>query len=634
MPEITFFPANIAVDARPGESLPVVAQRCGVKLSMPCGGQGTCTKCRIKIVEGQLESKSIGGMEILGRPGDIVLACQSRTSASDVKLSLLDLPDQEKGSFEDDGATQAVTKFAEDISDLSTLIQSTRVTVPPPELEDGLCDEDRLIEELRQKLSHDAICLSLPALQKLAQQVRADKGRIECIYIAGFNRAKVLDVNAANALPRPLGLALDLGTTSIAVQLADLTNGEVLASSADYNGQIANGLDVISRINYARHDGAAAELQSNVIASINQLIDHCLQKTADDSSSIYAASISGNTTMIHLLLGLDPEYIRLEPYTPTAFAPDGIRSGQLGLNLHSEAVLHFAPAVGSYVGGDITSGLLTTELISTIDDVSLFIDIGTNGELVIGNCDFLISCACSAGPAFEGGGISCGMRASEGAIDYVEIDPITGGCAYRTIGEAAPKGICGSGMISLLSNLLMHGLIDARGKFVQNRPCDSVTVDGRKAAYILVHDDTITLTITEHDIENVLRAKAAIYAAITLICTNIGITLNDIARVYIAGGFGKHLDFHQAIILGLLPDLPVERFSYIGNASLAGSRLALLSGNYRQTQKEIAAKMTYIDLSSDPSYMDNYTGALFLPHTDIGLFPTVAKTLKRTGGRS
>jgi uncharacterized 2Fe-2S/4Fe-4S cluster protein (DUF4445 family) len=339
---------------------------------------------------------------------------------------------------------------------------------------------------------------------------------------------------------------------------------------------------------------------------------------------ISCAIVSGNTTMIHLLLGLNPEYIRLAPYTPTVLDVPSFTAAEVGITINPTAPVMISPAVGSYVGGDITAGILCTDLSDDGDEICLFMDIGTNGEIVIGNREFLLACACSAGPAFEGGGIECGMRAAHGAIEKVEINPATGLATCRTIGQVMPRGVCGSGMILLLAQLLQTGWIDAAGKLKRSEPSQAIKINGRQAAYTLVSaKESATgraIIIDEHDIENIIRAKAALYAACSLLLTQVGMAFDNLRKVYIAGGFGRFLDMDAAITIGLLPNLPRDRFHFIGNASLAGSRMALVSEKHRERQRRQARRMTYLELSTDPSYMNEYTAALFLPHTNPDCF--------------
>ncbi len=336
------------------------------------------------------------------------------------------------------------------------------------------------------------------------------------------------------------------------------------------------------------------------------------------------ASLAGNTTMMHLLLGIPPESIRLEPYTPTIYWIPGYRAADVGIKICDNAPIFFAPAVGSYVGGDISSGLLCTALATESEEMSLFIDIGTNGEIVFGNNEFLMGCACSAGPAFEGGGIEHGMRASHGAIERVCVNPETGMPEISTIGNEPPVGVCGSGMISLIAELFTTGWIDAAGKLDKTRPCAAIEINGKNSKCILADakhsGKTSAITICEADIDNLIRAKAAIFSACRVLLQKVSMDFEDLSHIYIAGGFGRYMDIEKSIEIGLLPKLPIEKFKFIGNSSIAGAYMTLLSKRHRTLEHELAKKITYIDLSTEHEYMDQYTAALFLPHTDERLF--------------
>jgi uncharacterized 2Fe-2S/4Fe-4S cluster protein (DUF4445 family) len=467
----------------------------------------------------------------------------------------------------------------------------------------------------------------------IAAALRAHDGIVTVTLIRAPARVHVIRIEPGDQTTRHYGIAVDIGTTTVSVQLVNLTRAAIEGTRSEYNDQIACGLDVISRINYARRADRLEELRERVLATINRLILQVSQASGVVPADIGDAVLSGNTTMIHLLLGLPPENIRLAPYTPTVLEVPFLNASVVGLDINPESWIYFSPSIGSYVGGDITAGMLCTDLALDTANVNLFIDIGTNGELVVGNNEFLLTCACSAGPAFEGGGIECGMRAALGAIERVEVDPATAVPLYWTIGNVHPKGICGSGMIALLADLLKTGWLDAAGKLDRTRSSPAILIEGRHARYVIAAAGESGLpkaiTISEMDIENIIRAKAAIYAACMLLLDHTGLTVDDLANVYIGGGFGRFLNLEKAMIIGLIPDLPREKFHYIGNSSLMGSYIVLVSRDYRQRQLELARRMTYVDLSSDPKYMEQYTGALFLPHTDPDRFPNVQALIRK-----
>ncbi len=629
MPLVSFQPSGKSINAKAGSNLLEAAGAAGVEITASCGGKGTCGKCIVRIASGDVESNSLGILTADELADAYVLAC--RTTISDTPLTV-EVPEQtgrKGGKFtsaaEDSGLIRQEL-FPRNWQ-YNPLAVKWCVSVAEPELEDGLSDLDRLTLAIQKDWGKDEIVYSFEVIRKVADTIREDAGNVTVTMIREPGRSHIIGIEAGNKTENHYGIAVDIGTTTVAVQLVYLPDGSITGTRTDYNDQIGCGLDIISRINYAAKKGNLEELRKRVLTTINKLIAKLVSIHHVKPDDIYNAVISGNTTMIHLLLGLNPEYIRLEPYTPTILRAPYFTAAEVGIDINPQSWVYLSPGVGSYVGGDITAGVLCTDLATPGEELSLFIDIGTNGEIVIGNCDFIMTCACSAGPAFEGGGIKCGMRAALGAIEMVDIDPETAGARYQTIGDVKPKGICGSGMISLLAKLLLAGWIDPAGKLDRSRESEFIRVEGRSAYYLIVPaDESDTgkeIVINEVDFENIIRTKAAIYSACSLILDQVGMSFADLSTVYIAGGFGRFLDLEMSISIGLLPDLDRSIFKYIGNSSLTGTCMVLMSQEFREKQLDIASRMTYIDLSSDPGYMDKYMSALFLPHTDSSLFPSV-----------
>jgi uncharacterized 2Fe-2S/4Fe-4S cluster protein (DUF4445 family) len=636
MPLITFQPSGITIDVQAKTTLLDAARSAGVEIDAPCGGKGTCGNCSVRIISGQIDCESLDVLPQIEADQGFVPACRTSINDSDVVVEVPDQAGRFGGQFsDDDGMALIDDALLPTSDDRRPLTQKINVSVPPPQKADGLSDLDRLTRALQRWLGKEDLIVPLDVIRHLADALRAAGGNITATLIteapsgkihasecnSGVNvRYRITAIEAKNSTGMHYGIAVDVGTTTVAVQLVDLTNMKILSTCTDYNSQLACGLDVISRIDYARRPDRREELRNRILRTINRLIEQSARRDQVEHFQISCAVVSGNTTMIHLLLGLNPEYIRLEPYTPTVLDVPSFTAAEVGITINPAAPVMISPAVGSYVGGDITAGILCTDLADDGDEVCLFMDIGTNGEIVIGNREFLLTCACSAGPAFEGGGIECGMRAAHGAIEKVEIDPATGLATCRTIGQVMPRGVCGSGMISLLAQLLQTGWIDAAGKLKRSAPSEAIQINGRQAAYTLVSaKESATgraIVIDENDIENIIRAKAALYAACALLLTQVGMEFHNLGKVYIAGGFGRFLDLDSAITIGLLPNLPRDRFHFIGNASLAGSRMALLSEKHRERQRRHARRMTYLELTTDPSYMNEYTAALFLPHTN------------------
>jgi uncharacterized 2Fe-2S/4Fe-4S cluster protein (DUF4445 family) len=594
MCQVRFLPADVTVEVPAGTPLPEAAVLAGVPIELPCGGQGICNQCLVEVA------------------GQYVLACQTLVN-SDLEVRI---PDSRVADMLVVGDSHLLARnLLPEPGKLTPLYMTEKLVVPSATIEEHYSDWSRLLRTLKEKYPDRTFTAPLSVLRKLAAALRGSKGEVTVGIGESAGSFHILDVKAGFTEESPLGLAIDIGTTTVVVQLVELESGDVLSTHTSYNKQLSRGGDVISRIDYARTPERLQEMQELVLESINSLVEQLDAKR----SQIRAAYIGGNTTMIHLLLGLQPKYIREAPYVPTVNPIPVLTAAEVGINIHPDAVVECATGVGSYVGGDITAGILSSEISLNHDGVFLVMDIGTNGEIVIGNADWMISCACSAGPAFEGAGIKCGMRATQGAIEQVFIGETV---TYKVIGDGKPAGICGSGLISLLGELFKSGTVDRSGHF-QN---------GSRSFVIATGDQTETgedLVITLSDIENLIRTKAAIYAACMLILENVGLKQTDLTRVIIAGGFGRYLQIPDAILIGMLPDLPLKNFSYIGNSSLTGAYIALLSSEHRRKLAVIGTQMTYVDLSSDPRYMDGYVKAMFLPHTDADLFPSLAEMLDK-----
>ncbi|MGC2111201.1 MAG: ASKHA domain-containing protein [Candidatus Korobacteraceae bacterium] len=614
MPLVRFQPGDIVAQVPEGTLIHQAALRAGIlELELPCGGEGVCGLCKV---------------ELEGRDTP-VLACRTKVT-SDI---VVHLPEREQGTrVLGDSLSLIDPALLPDTSHLSPLYHHRRLTVSSASIEEHYSDWSRLIREINRGNGGLPAGSNLPVLRQLAATLRADGGKVTVALEENATGLLVRDVEAGHSSAHPLGLAVDIGTTTVAAQLVNLDDGSLLATQTSYNLQIRRGADVISRIDYARTPERLQELRDLVLETINTLLEQMARANQIEPHEIRAAFLAGNTTMTHLLLGLPPRYIRESPYVPTVNSVPELRAQEVGLHIHPEAIVACAPGVGSYVGGDITSGLLCTDLPRNNQDVFLFMDIGTNGEIVIGNADWMVACACSAGPAFEGAGIKCGMRASEGAIERVTIGQDATSLEFSVIGGGKPAGICGSGLISLLGELFRQEIVDRSGRFFQSPGAGRVLEhEGRRAFLLASADQTLNgkdLVITEADLENLIRTKAAIYAACSLVLENVGLTWDAIARVYIAGGFGRYIRIADAVSIGMLPDLPLQRFCYIGNSSLTGAYMALLSREHRRRLADVAARITYVDLSSNPRYMDSYVKALFLPHTDLGQFPTVAATFE------
>lgn len=628
--KVRFLPFDVSVKAKAGTSLLEATRKADLPLKTTCGGKGTCGDCLVRVLSGEFKRRKSSVLRENLSSRNYTLACQTEVRDNLV----VELPQFEEISIRGTADFRFFEEQKDNISgfyELDSALNKFELHLPSPSLDDNSSDLKRLERELQKKLPVDKLNCKYSVLKKLAHTVRKDRGKVSVVLFISGKEATIIDVLTQSSAKKLFGIACDIGTSTVALHLVNLESGKIKSTSSSLNQQIMCGEDVISRINYAQKPGGLKKLHHLIISTINHLIEKASRQAGIDTSDIYYASFAGNTTMTHLFLGLEPRYIREEPYIPTFHRVPYLQSSDLKMKMNPEGRIYCSPAVGSYVGGDITAGLLCTPLLRDSKKISVFIDVGTNGELVIGNKDWLIACACSAGPAFEGSGIRCGMPASEGAIEEIRIQR-NGETKHKVIGSSKPKGLCGSGLVDLLAELFTHGFIDRHGKYNEKKANQKI-VESEQGKGFLIEEGKKSfwgkdLIITENDISNLIRTKGAVFSACSLLLKNVGLGFDKIDAFYIAGGFGEHLNVENAVRIGLLPDLDRTKFHYLGNTSLFGATLILLSEKNKQFVENISGKITYVELNTEPQYMNEYTGSLFLPHTNLELFPSVKRILK------
>ena len=636
---IHFLPDNVKVKAEEGENLLSIAAAAGIYIHAFCGGDGVCGKCKIKIEEGKVDTGPSQKLKKAQYEQGFRLACKSRVLTDTV----VRIPE---AITADGRALKRKPKTTRSISahSLEVLIGKWEVDPPvekrflklkPPTLEDNISDFQRLLRAIK-KSCHDCKEPSYDhpeLLRDLPFILREANWEVTIILLRGRlaeEPDRIIAVEPGDTTKSFYGLAVDIGTTTISGVLVDLNNGKVIAEASAYNAQIGYGEDVISRIVYSQRPGGLKALQEKVVYTINNVIETVCKKVIISPSDISYIMAAGNTIMSHLLLGLDPKFIREAPYTPICSQFPLTRAAALNISAHPSVRLFLYPNVASYVGGDIISGVHACQMYKT-DEVTLFIDIGTNGEIVVGNKDWMVCAACSAGPAFEGGGIRHGMRASSGAIENFHIHPETLDPMIVTIDLTKPRGICGSGLISIVSELLESGVINQRGKFncTLAHPRIREGEDGYEYVLAWAKDSMIgeDIVITEVDLDNLIRAKGAMYAGYLTLLKSVGMTFDNLDRVILAGNFGAYIDLERAICIGLLPDTDRDRFFYLGNGSLLGAQISLTDHKRFRERTQVSRLMTNMELSENPQFMNHYMAALFLPHTDMSLFPSVKNKL-------
>jgi uncharacterized 2Fe-2S/4Fe-4S cluster protein (DUF4445 family) len=639
---------------QPDSSTPVVVQvptntlladaahLAGIDIGQPCGGQGRCGRCAVQVTSGDVRRRSTLRLSPADVEQGYALACQTVVEG-DVAIYV---PPQEKieRRLTTDRVVAEVTVPSDYEYPSAQTVRRVHLTLTPPSMDDQTDDWSRLQTAFRLQHHTETVTCSVNLLRKLGDVLRERDWRVTAIIEAGrledHQTIRLIDLRPGheNEYAPLWGCAIDIGTTTVTLWLVDLVTGQVKAQAAEYNGQIARGVDVVSRIIFATKNGGGSEMRQRVLDTINSLLDLACKRVKLPEGKVtpeqvVKATISGNSTMIHLLLGIPASSIRLSPFITTVNHPPLMTGFEVGINVNPEAVVDCLPGVASYVGADITAGVLSSGL-DNADNVTLFLDVGTNGETVLGNRDWLVTCACSAGPAFEGAGVVNGMRATTGAIEEVWINSETLEPTYRVIGGGRPKGICGSGLISLLSEAFITGVIDKGGNVNLAARSPRVREGAHGGEYVVAWgaetESGEDIVITRVDIDNLLRAKAAIYAGFTVLAENVGIPLETTDKVLIGGSFGKYINVEKAVQIGLLPDMEWSRFEFLGNTSVKGAYLALLDWRKRERITEIAKRMTYIELSADNSFYEAFTSALFLPHTDLRKFPSVAEALEKS----
>jgi len=634
---VHFDPDNVDIVVEQGANLLEAAIAAGVHINASCGGNGVCGTCKVLIKTGEVKSTKTEKLSEEEYKQGFRQACQSRV------ITGLTVYVPVESKLERAVLSREAKKTSEVLATgwrFKPALSKLLVELPPPTLADNTGDLSRLLRGLRQRYNLHNISVDFSVIKKLAKVLRNGRWKVTVTTLITaakprtkeWRRPRVINIESGDTRKKHYSLAFDIGTTTISGQLLDLNQGKVIAESIDYNGQISYGEDVITRIAYCQKRGGLKKLQQAVTATINGVIRELKAQSQIDAKYIGHIILAGNTTMTQILLGLDPKYIRLAPYTPIANFFPPVRANSLGIKVGKQVYLFTFPSVASYVGGDIVSGIVGAG-VHQRKNLTLFIDVGTNGEIVVGNSDWMVTASCSAGPAFEGGGIKHGMIATDGAIQEFNINPPNFEPGISTIGGAKPKGICGSGLINTIAGLLEAGVISQNGKFNTDLPTKRIREGTSGYEYVLSRaPETQTgkdIVITEVDIDNLIRAKAAMYAGCQTLVKSVGTTCADLEQVIIAGAFGSHMNVEKCITIGFLPDIPRNRFTFIGNGSLLGARLTSFSRDLLDDARRVANMMTNFELSENVDFTNNYVAALFLPHTNSGEFPSVSKALAK-----
>jgi uncharacterized 2Fe-2S/4Fe-4S cluster protein (DUF4445 family) len=629
---VTFLPEGKVATASSEETLLEAAQRAGTYVSSLCGGDMICGKCRLVVKEGEVfeEQHMLLSREEV-RDG-YILACASHPRSDLVVEVPIESRMEGKQIVVDEDAQRFSGLARVDLAKYefkhSPLTEKLFLDLPHPSLEDNLSDLSRLFREIRARVDAPIMQTGLKNIRRLPQTLRRGDWKVTCILGQRGGTVEVVEVEEGDTSGRNYGVAIDVGTTTVVAHLIDLNTSQILATDATYISQIVFGEVVITRLIYAKEEvGGRERLHEAVIGNINTMINNTVAAAGVNIQDVTCVLCAGNTTMVHFLLDLDSSHIRHEPYIPSATHIPPMRAIEVGIQIDPRGLLYAVPCVSSYVGGDIVSGVLASGIYRS-PELSMLIDVGTNGEIVVGNNEWLMCCSASAGPAFEGGEVKFGMRATHGAIERVKV--LEGGEAVEMVVIAGekPRGICGSGLIDIISELRREGVIDRTARFAEPGYCSRLRMNDGDPEFVLAYEKDSAIgrdiVITQADINNLVRSKGAVYAGAAVLIKSLGLKFSDLEHLFIAGGFGNYLDLPGAVAIGLLPDIPLEHVRFIGNSSLTGAKLAILSKEAFAEIENIGKKMTYVDLSTNNRFMDEYSSALFLPHTNLDEFPSVA----------
>jgi uncharacterized 2Fe-2S/4Fe-4S cluster protein (DUF4445 family) len=638
--KIVFLPYETEIAVPDGETIIHAAMEAGAHINASCGGEGVCGKCRVMIEEGTVEGGISEKLSQKDQDQGYRLACQAAVKSDLVVRipveSAMDASALQMHKTPRKNAHIREMNFDE-LKEKGLFVPPVEkkfLQLPEPTRQDNLADITRLISYLKVKHDEHRLDVSLSVIRKIPDAIRQKDFGVTATLVRpvrDVGKTRLINVQPGDTTRRSYAIAMDIGTTTIYGQVIDLISGDVLAEYGDFNGQISYGEDVISRIVYAEKPGGLQRLHLVVMDTINKVLGKIIKQSGIDHDDLSTITLAGNTTMTQLMLKINPGYIRRSPYVPAATLYPPTRAKGLGMAVGDHVSALVYPAVSSYVGGDIVAGVMGSGIYRT-EKLTLYLDVGTNAEIVIGNRDWLACAACSAGPAFEGGGLKYGMRAEKGAIEDFSIDPLTYEPMLITIGHVRPKGICGSGLITMVATLFEMGIIDNLGKFNRDLETPRIRQADGVYEYVLAWKAETQIdravTLTEIDIENLIRAKGAIYSGCLTLLTEVGMSIQDIEHIILAGGFGSYVDLEKAMVIGLLPEIDSAKVTFIGNGSLMGARMSSLTNRIRKDVVEATKKMTNFELSDTASYMDNYIAALFLPHTDINQFPKLKGRLE------
>ena len=627
--EVVFQPYGKRTLIASGTTIIDAAKKLGIDISSLCGGRGTCGKCKVKVqtgIEGlnPLTEQELDHLSKDETDTNFRLACQAKVTLPSIVL----VPEISRV-----GKQRLQTEGIEVPVELNPLVKKYFLKLPKPTLHDSRSDEDRILDALKEEYGRSGF-LDFEVAKDLPIILRESDWAVTTVMW----RDKIIAVEPGDTANRCFGFAVDIGTTKLAGFLVDLNKGSVVNVVARANPQIPFGEDVMSRIAYAMTGGwnASSELQKAVVSGINEMIEECCKKAGLKYEEVYELCLAGNTCMQLLFLGLWPRHVAFSPYPPVLRRGVDTNASKLGLKSHRNANVHFLPVIGGFVGADSVADIMAVKMLES-DETVMDIDIGTNTEIALGNKQLVMTDSCASGPAFEGMEIKFGMRAATGAIEKISIDPKTLEINYRTIDDKVPVGICGSGLIDILAELLKSGLVDIKGTFVKDmtKQTNRLRQGPDSWEFVLAWKDETSINtdiaITQGDIRELQKAKAAMHAGCDILMKRMNVTEKDIDTLYIAGAFGNYIDPENARTIGIYPEISIDKIHFVGNTAGTGARMCLVSKEMREYAEEISKKVKYFELAADPDFQTEYINSIYLPHVNLDKYPITKGLLQRLG---
>lgn len=621
--DLRFEPEGKKLVADSGSNILDSAKAGGVGIRSECGGKGKCGKCRI-IVENQRNLNEVTDTEREHlTPKEINqgyrLACMATIRGNLVVF----IPSESRLSvrrIQIQGMEQPVK--------LEPNVRKINLVLDKPTIQNPIADDLNILTNLEKLYNLEDLEFEYELLRILPDVLREGDWNLT---VTTLGDRRVIDLEPFDTTKRIFGFAIDIGTSKLVGYLVDLNSGGVVGVGSMENPQIAYGEDILSRISYAEETLENKQrLQNLVTEGINEIIRMACKDSGVDPREIYELTVVGNTAMFSLFLGIQTKYLHLAPYVPGVKGPVIVKAKELNINANTRASVHVLPNIAGYVGADAVGDVLATAIYE-MDEMCLLVDVGTNGEVFVGNKEDIVSCSCAAGPAFEGVHIQHGMKAVTGAIERIKIEPKSFNVEYETIDGTKPVGICGSGIIDAVAEMFKCGIISERGKFNNIDHSRILKTEGRPEFVIAWKEEMEAgknITVSMKDIEEIQLAKAAIHTGCIVLMDKKGVTEEGIDRVFIAGAFGNYINPESAKFLGLIPDIPTEKISFVGNTALAGAKMALVSKDVRKTAQRLARWIRYVELMAEPGFQREFINSTMIPYRRLDQYPSIKKYLE------